>query len=212
VLPKGHPLRQYFKIVDDLQSDAKLVDTFLSGGRPGYTVDECIELVTSAELAFQGWFHKMPYYPHDLFATKSKYHLFIDALPEQKIWSVMERIQTSNTTHFLMACRPDRPKKHYKIDFSKVASLDYVPLMRTRCGVAGSEIFGPGWHMALNPEQLAFVRHVDGSKTIREIAECVAQGDDSPQNDAGELGKFGRKLFQSLWRLDLAAMALNSPG
>jgi hypothetical protein len=40
----------------------------------------------------------------------------------------------------------------------------------------------------------------------------VAQGDDSPQNDAGELGKFGRKLFQSLWRLDLAAMALNSPG
>ncbi|MDT5350302.1 MAG: hypothetical protein QOH91_3589 [Mycobacterium sp.] len=68
VLPKGHPLRRYIKIVNDLQSDANLVDTFLSGGRPGYTVDECIELVTSAELAFQGWFHKMPYYPHDLFA------------------------------------------------------------------------------------------------------------------------------------------------
>jgi hypothetical protein len=51
---------------------------------------------------------------------------------------------------------------------------------------------------------------IDGRLTIREIAECVAQGDDPPQNDAGELGRFGRKLFQSLWRLDLVAVALNA--
>ncbi|MGO9929501.1 MAG: class I SAM-dependent methyltransferase [Mycobacterium sp.] len=209
VLPKGHPLRHYLKVVEDLQSDAALVDTFLRGPQRSYTVDECIDLVTSAELVFQGWLHKMPYYPHDMFAKKSKFHMFIDALPENEVWSVMECIQTMNTSHFFMACRPDRPKKNYKIDFSKVASLDYAPLMRTRCGVSGNEIYGPGWHMALSPEDLAFVQHIDGSRTIREIAECVGQGDDSPQNDAGELGKFGRKLFQSLWRLDLVAMALN---
>ena len=210
VLPKGHPLRHYLKIVDDLRSDAALVDTFLHPPQRSFTVDECIDLVTSAELVFQGWFHKMPYYPHDMFAKTGKFHLFIEALPENKVWSVMERIQTMNTSHFFMACRPDRPKKQYKIDFSKVASLDYVPLLRTHCGVSDTEVFGPGWHMALSPAELSFVRYMDGRRTIREIAECVAQGDDPPENSAGELGKFGRKLFQSLWRLDLVAMALNA--
>ena len=39
----------------DLQSsDAALVDTFLHGRQRSYTVDECIDLVTSAGLAFQG--------------------------------------------------------------------------------------------------------------------------------------------------------------
>ena len=210
ILPKGHPFRHYLKMADDVQSDAALVDTFLSGRPRSYTVDECIELVTSAELAFQGWFHKMPYYSHDMFSKKSKFHLFIDALPENRVWSVMERIQTMNTDHFFMACRSDRPKKNYKIDFSKVASLDYVPLMRPRCGFSGTDVFGPGWRVALSPEEMCFLRYIDGRRTIREIAECVAKGDDSPQNSAGELGKFGRKLFQSLWRLDLVAMALNT--
>jgi SAM-dependent methyltransferase len=209
LLPKGHPLRHYLKIADDLQSDAALVDAFLRGGRRSFTVEECIDLVTSAELVFQGWFHKMPYYAHDLFGgKKSKFYPFIDALPDNKIWTVMERIQTSNTSHFFMACRPDRPKKHYKIDFSKVRSLDYVPLMQARCGVSGTEIFGPGWHLALSPEQAQFLQYVDGRRTIREIAECVAQAGDQPDIGASELGRLGRNLFQSLWRLDFVAMAL----
>jgi SAM-dependent methyltransferase len=209
LLPKGHPLRNYLKIVDDLQSDAALVDAFLRGDRRTFTVDECIDLVTSAELAFQGWFHKMPYYAHDLFGgKKSKFYPFIDAMPEDKIWSVMERIQTSNTSHFFMACRPDRPKKHYRIDFSNVRSIDYVPQIQARCGVAGTEIFGPGWHLALAPDQAPFLRYIDGRRTIREIAECVARDDAPPEIGTGELGRLGRKLFQSLWRLDFVAMAL----
>jgi SAM-dependent methyltransferase len=208
VLPKGHPLRDYLKLVDDLKSDEALVEAFLHSRQRSFTVDECIELVTSAELTFQGWFHKMPYYPHDLFAKNSKFHLFIDAMPESKVWSVMERIQTMNTSHFFMACRRDRPKKHYKVDFSKVGSLDYVPLLRTRCGVTDTEMFGPGWRLPLSPAELAFARQIDGIRSIRAIAESVAQGDDHPENSAGELGKFGRKLFQSLWRLDLVTVAL----
>jgi len=210
VLPKGHPFRSYLKMGDDLQSDSALVDTFLRGRRQSFTVEDCIGLATSAELVFQGWFHKMPYYPHDTFAKKSKFHLFIDALPEEKVWSVMERIQTMNTAHFFLACRTDRPKKHYKIDFSKVASLDYVPSMRTRCGVSDTDVFGPGWRLPLSGEEMSFARHIDGRRTIREIAETVAHSDDTTRNDAGELGKFARKLFQSLWRLDLVAMGLNA--
>jgi hypothetical protein len=109
-----------------------------------------------------------------------------------------------------MACHPDRPKESYTIDFSTDDCLDYVPLMRVRCGLSGTEIFRPNWRMSLNPAQLPFVRYVDGRRTIREIAACVAQSGGSPRASTADLEKFGRKLFQSLWRLDFLAMALNA--
>jgi hypothetical protein len=74
----------------------------------------------------------------------------------------------------------------------------------------GSEIFWPGSLFGLRPAQLSFVRHVDDRRTIREIAECVAQQGESPGTDAGDREDFGRKLFQSLWRIDYVAMALNT--
>ena len=65
VLPADHPVRSYFKIAPDLQYDAGLVDTFLHGRDRDYTVDDCLDLVTSAGLVFQGWLLNAPYYPHD---------------------------------------------------------------------------------------------------------------------------------------------------
>jgi hypothetical protein len=50
-------------------------------------------------------------------------------LPENKIWSVMERMQTLNGRHVFMACRPELLKSSYQIDFSAPEALDYVPLM-----------------------------------------------------------------------------------
>jgi SAM-dependent methyltransferase len=207
-LPPDHPIHSYLKKSRDLQDDAALVDTFLHGRARSYTVDECIELVSSAGLVFQGWFHKTPYYPHDLFSPPGGFYPAANALPETRLWSVMERVQTLNGCHFFMACRPERPKESYTIDFSTVASLDYVPLLRTRCGVSGDEAVWPGLRLPLNPAQLAFVQNVDGRRTIREIAKRVAQLDD--QLSAADVERFGRKLFESLWRLDFVAMALDA--
>ena len=64
--------------------------------------------------------------------------------------------------------------------------------------------------MALNSAQLPFVQNVDGNRTIREIAQRVAKaGGTTPQASVADLESFGRKLFESLWRLDFLAMALN---
>lgn len=51
----------------------------------------------------------------------------------------MERMQTLNGCHLFMACRPERLKSSYEIDFSAREALDYVPLTRMRCGVDGDE-------------------------------------------------------------------------
>ena len=210
LLPPDHPLRSYLKIARDLESsDAAVVDTFLHGRQRSYTIDECQDLVTSAGLVFQGLLVKAPYYPHELFAPGTAAYQAIHGLPEAELWSVMERIHTTNACHFFMACRPDRPKESYTIDFSAEGSLDYVPMFRLHCGLSGSEIFRSDWRKNLNATQLPFVQRIDGRCTIREIASSVAQSG-SRRADVAELEKFGRKLFQSLWRLDFLAMGLKA--
>ena len=213
LLSPDHPVQPYLKIEGaELRYDGAVVDTFLHGRDRSYSVDDCIDLVTSAGLVFQGWLLNAPYYPHDLFAPGSEACQAVNALPERKLWSVMERLHIFGGCHFFMACRPDRPKESYTIDFSTEDSLDYVPLFRMRCGLSGTEIFRPTWRMNLSAAQLPFVQHVDGRRTIREIAARVAQGGNGNSQRAGaaDLENFGRKLFQSLCRLDFLAMGRNA--
>jgi SAM-dependent methyltransferase len=212
LLASDHPVRSYLKIAPDLPFDAALVDTFLHSRDRNYSVEDCLGLVASAGLSFQGWLLKAPYHAHDFSNPPSRFYSAVDALPETKQWSVMERIHTLNARHFFIACRADRPKQRYAIDFSSVDSLNYVPMMRMRCGILGAEVFRPDWRMSLDSAQLPFVLNVDGRRTIREIAECVVQGGTLPQASAADLETFGRKLFQSLWRLDFVSMALNAHG
>jgi SAM-dependent methyltransferase len=208
-LTADHPIQSYLKIAYDLRDDAALVDAFLHFRARSYTVDECLDFVASAGLVFQGWYHKTPYYPNDLFAPPSGFQLAVNALPENKIWSVMERVQTLNGCHFFMACRPERPKSSYVIDFSVPEALDYVPMMRLRCGVDGDEVFWPAGRVRLNPAQVAFMRGVDGLRTIRAIAADLAQQSEWRDMGAPNLKDLGRSLFHSLWRLDLVAVALD---
>jgi SAM-dependent methyltransferase len=207
LLSPDHLVQPYLKMARNMQSDAVLVDTFLHGRERSYTVDDCVELVATAGLEFQGWFMKAPYYPHQLFARSNAIYPAIDALPEPALWSAVERLNTLNACHFFMACRPERPKESYAIDFSTQASLDYVPLMRMRCGLAGNDIFRTDWRATLNSAQLPFLQEVDGHRTIREIAASV-HGEASSRGSVADVEKFARKLFQALWRLDFLSMAL----
>jgi SAM-dependent methyltransferase len=209
-LTPGHPIQSYLKIAYDLRDDGALVDTFLHHRARSYTVDECLDFVAAAGLVFQGWYHKTPYYPNDLFAPSSGFQPAVNALPEPKIWSVMERVHTLNACHFFMACRPERPKHSYTIDFSTPASLDYVPAFRYRCGLSGTEIVWPGSRVGLNPAQLPFVQHIDGGRSIRQILQCVVEKHEVPDAGVAELDQFARTLFQALWRVDFVAIALNA--
>lgn len=208
LLPQDHPVRGYAKVARNLNADAVLVDTFLHGRERSFTVDDCVEFVESAGLVFQSWLLKAPYYAHDLFAPPSGFYSTVHELPERTQWSVMERLYTRNACHFFIASRPERPATSYAIDFSTQESLDYVPMMRQRCGLSGTEIFRPGWRVGMAPAQLPFVQQVDGKRSIREIAAAVSEGGSAPRANLAELEKFARKLFQSLWRLDFVAMGL----
>jgi hypothetical protein len=109
-----------------------------------------------------------------------------------------------------VACRADRPKENYAIDFSAEEALDYVPVMRTGSGVSGNEVVMPHGRMPLSTVQLPFVQLVDGRRTIREIAGRVARHGSS-QVAVADLETLARNVFQNFWRLDLLAMALTPP-
>lgn len=209
-LPADHPVRSYLQAARDLMSEGALVDTFLHARQRSYTVDECLDLVDSAGLTFQGWLRNTPYYPHDFVMPASQFQSLVNQLPDTKLWSVMERLQPANATHFFLACRPERPKDGYAIDFSAAGCLEYVPLLRTACLLSGETIHLPGATLKLNPAQLPFVQHVDGRRTIKEIIDCVARRDDVRPEDGERVQQFGLTLFRSLWRLDFLAMALNT--
>jgi hypothetical protein len=74
--------------------------------------------------------------------------------------------------------------------------------------LSGAEILRPDWRVTLNTAELPFVQHIDCRRTIREIAACMARSETSPRTSVADLEKYGRKLFQALWRLDCVAMAL----
>ncbi len=210
-LNEEHPIQSYRRIAPDLAFDAGLVDTFLHGRDRSYTVEDCIDLVTSAGLKFQSWFNRAPYYPHyfrALHAPRGEFYEAMNALPEIKMWSMMERTKTLNACHLFVAAGPGRPVESYNVDFSTRAALNYVPLMRYRCGLSGTEIFKSDWRLNLTAGQLPFVEFIDGRRTIREVAECVMQSRRSPTPTVDATEKFAIGLFQSLWRLDFITMAL----
>lgn len=210
-LPPEHPVHNYFKMAPvSAQSDAALASVFLSGYERSFTVDESLDLVDSAGLVFQGWLINAPYYPHDWFSPGGSLDRAMNALPDAKLWSVIEDLHVLNACHFFIACRPDRPKKSYTINFSAADALDYVPRMRMRCGLDGEELYRPNWRAGLTPDQLRFVQQVDGRRTIRQIAKRLAQSKEPTRANAAELEEFGRKLFESLWHLDFVAMTRNT--
>jgi SAM-dependent methyltransferase len=205
---RSHPVRSYLNLADDVASDAGLVDTFLHGRARCYTVDDCLELVKAGGLVFQDWFLKSGYYPPRLINPNSEFLDAVEALPQEKQWSVMERLNTTNGCHFFLACRADRPTESYRIDFSSAAAADYIPSLRWRCDLRGTTLSRWGWSVELNTTQLALAQQVDGRRTIDEIAYRVAQSGVLSPDEAAEVDATARTFFKNVWQTDFVAITL----
>jgi SAM-dependent methyltransferase len=210
LLPADHPVLGFLKNSQDLNADTSVVDTFLHGRQRSYTVTECIDLVTSAGLVFQEWLFKSLYYPHPNFGLPDRLLSALNKLPDVEIWTLMERFLALNTSHGFVACRPDRPKANYAVDFSSAEALGYIPVIRAFSGVFGNDIVMPHTRVPMSTVQAPFIQFVDGRRTIREIAALVA-GSRAPQPGAADVENLARNVFQDLWRLDFLAMARTPP-
>lgn len=206
--PKEHPVRAYLGIARDLTSDAAIVDTFLHPRERSYSVEGCLELVSSAGLVFQDWILHAPYYLNEMLPSASGRSSIFDALAPATQWSVMERLFPSNACHFFLACRPERPSTTFTLDFSSDELLTSVPAFRKGCGLSGTEVFRWDWRLALDETPLRIVERVDGRRTVGEILAALPRTTSLDKGGAGAAETAARQLFRSLWRLDLVTMAL----
>lgn len=193
-LPHDHPLRAYLSIAPDLAHDTGLIDTFLHERDRSFTVDDCLDLVAAAGLAFDDWFLKAPYQPHD--GLGPDVLAALSQLPDRRRWAVMERINWRNGCHFFTACRPERFRSSYVVDFGSPAAVNYRPSLRHRCSVTEVGIARNDWSATLDAQQSALVRRIDGQRTLGEIAE-----------GCGDL-ETAITLFERLWRLDFISVCL----
>ena len=205
-LPADHPVASYRAIASDLDDDAGVLDTFLHVRERSYTVDECRAFVASAGLEFQGLFFRAPYHPPP--AAPGTFFAQVASMPAERQWSVMERINFNNGCHFFLACRPDRPRREYAVDFAATDAPQFVPSMRHRCGLDGSQLMQPGWGIALDDAQVALVRQVDGRRTIAEIADAAAAAEVRTAGGGDPGTRAAVEFFHLLWRLDFMAMGL----
>jgi hypothetical protein len=129
-------------------------------------------------------------------------------MPPERQWSVMERINSNNGCHYFLACRPDRPRRDYAVDFAAGDAPWFVPSMRHRCGLDGSQLMQPGWGIALDEGQLALARQVDGRRTIKEIADATAEASGGTAGAADARMRAAVDFFRLLWTLDFVAIGL----
>ncbi|MGI9197800.1 MAG: class I SAM-dependent methyltransferase [Candidatus Nanopelagicales bacterium] len=200
-----HPLASYLEIAPDLGDDAGLVDTFLHGREHDYTIDECRDLVESAGLVFQDIFLKASYYAPR--GSSSAFFAAVAAMPRERQWSIMQRINAANACHYFLACRPERSPESYAIDFDAGNPSAYVPSFRKGCGLSGVVLSRHDWQVTLTPLQAALVERVDGRASIAEITAGVQRSGAFARSQEDVVAA-SFETFRSLWQLDFLAMGI----
>jgi hypothetical protein len=206
LLPSTHLMQPYLKLAPDLGFDSGLVDTFLHGRDRSYSVEDCMDLLASAGLELQGWYYNNLYYPEALTRPGSTVHAALTSLPEPKMWSLMERLQTQNGCHLFYACRPDRPKRQYALDFGGSEFLEYVPHVRHLVRIEDDAIVRVDWVIPLSRTQVSYLREIDGRSTIAQTIRRLAE--QGTLVDVDDPERFARELYQSLWRLGFLTFGL----
>jgi SAM-dependent methyltransferase len=209
-----HLIQPYRRIATDLNFDGGMVDTFLHGRDEIYTVAGCLDLTSRAGLSFQGWLENSNYYPESMLPADSLIYQAINRLAPQDMWAAMEQFATQNACHFFLACRPDRPKESYVIDFSSPRFLDWIPKRRYNLEVLqGDAATGKPAQLKrgsmtcpVTTAHALLFNPMDGKRTVRAIMEAaVAAG---LQAESGKIESFTREFFRSLWRLGLINIRL----
>jgi trans-aconitate methyltransferase len=209
-LQDDHVVRNYMRAVEDINDDSGIVDTFLHAADRAYTVEECLDLVDTAGLAFQGWLEPTYYHPNGQMTADHPLFARLEALPPRQMWAAMELHHGGAGRHEFFVCRADRPETSYRLRFDTDAFFDLVPVRRiTRLiepdparGRPAAIVRPPFPEVPLSDPQLRLFLAIDGQ---RSIARCIADAGVTAE-DPAQVRAFARQFFTSLWRLGYALL------
>jgi SAM-dependent methyltransferase len=201
-LRPDHPARMFMSLDTELKKDTGLIDIFLQARLVTYTVPDCIEFVEAAGLAFQGWFDNAPYHPEYWLGDGPALRA-LTALPERQMWHAMEMFFTANACHSFIACRRDRPRDDYVIDFDSARAPEFLPSLNDGVAFRDDRLYRLDRHWTLTPVEMRLAQKADGSASIRSIVT-----DSGIAGDAAAIEKYAVTFFRLLWRLGVATIGL----
>lgn len=188
-----HPLKGYQLVAQDLNVDSGVIDTFLPKREHSYRVTDCLNLVNDADLTFQNWLFNSPYYQASHRSGADAFTAKLSALPIEQQWSIMERLNTFNACHFLMACGSQRkisaPGLPPRSDL-----LKQVPVLRRPFAIKDQQLYRGHELIALREYNHRLLAKINGTRTVAELCDGLDQA--ATLNTMAEL-----------WRLDVIAVA-----
>jgi hypothetical protein len=200
----SHPAQRYRRLATDLDTDNGLVDTFLHKRDRPFTVTDCLGLVRSAGLVFQGWDENGLYHPDAHLPVSTPLRAHLDRLSGPELWQAVELLDGNIPGHWFYACRAERDPASYTIQFDDDAFLDYIPVARVSQVTAAdaarqkpASISRPPLPPAqLDGRKAALFSQVDSKRSVRQCLESAGIGGQSRA-----AVEFARNFFRSLWRV-----------
>ncbi len=195
-LPPHHYARWFLPPSIEQIADAELVDIFLHVQDRAYSVQEVLDLVSSAGLAFQGWSDNGLYYRDAHIDPSSELWSRVDGVTEQDEWSVIDSLMLHNMRHSFVA-RHENKDAPWRINFEGKDWLRYRPVAHPSLAALGGGKFRRGaFEFDLPPQEQKLLQGSDGQASISTILSGL--GEPSAGSERRELA---RQFFRRMGRL-----------
>jgi SAM-dependent methyltransferase len=198
-VPSWHPAYPLIRCMDDLDTDAGLVDAVLHRQERGYSVPEILDLAERSNLHFQGWFDNLTYYPEGGLQYSSSVSRRVLALPDAEQWKVIELLVSVPTDHVFLLRRKTSSPSLFRPDFSAPSFFNAVPVPRRTLKISLNE-YGTTelrrenrlWKFC-DAEQM-LLSAADGTTSIGDIIANRLRSVPDAEEKA-------RNFFRLMWRL-----------
>lgn len=195
-LPPHHYARWFLPAPGVTIEDAELVDIFLHPQDRAYSVQETLDLIAGAGLAFQCWEDNGLYSRDIHIDPASALWPRLDGVGEADEWSIVDDFALPGIKHSFVARRAgDNPR--WRIDFTGSDWLKYRPVRHPALEPLGGGKFRRGrFEFSRTPVEEALLHASDGRTTIGTIAERLRV-----PGTLAERRELTRKFFHLMWRV-----------
>jgi hypothetical protein len=195
-LPAHHYARWFLRGLGERLDDAELVDIFLHVHDRAYSVQQVLDLVSGAGLAFQGWSDNGLYTRDAHIAPTSELAARLAGASEQDEWCVVDDFLLHNMRHsFVVRHKSDNPP--WRIGFEGNDWLKYRPVPHpSLTSLDGGKFQRGQFSFSLGSQQQMLLQACDGQASIAMLAGRLTE----PPALAGRRS-LAHDFFRTMWRL-----------
>jgi 2-polyprenyl-3-methyl-5-hydroxy-6-metoxy-1,4-benzoquinol methylase len=195
-LPAHHYARWFLPEPGVQIEDAELVDIFLHVQDRAYSVQQVLDLVSGAGLAFQGWSDNGLYTRDAQIDPTTALWSRLDGASEQDEWSVVDDYTLHNMRHSFVARRPSE-NPSWRIGFDGADWLRYRPVRHPSLTALGGGQFQRGQsRFNLTSQEQLLMQACDGETSIAAILGKISQ-----PSALAERRELAQGFFRRMWRL-----------